>query len=256
MGAVTPLAANVEASWSRLLAGRSGIRRLPDDVVGDLPAKIGGVVPSADEDPDAGFDPDVILSAKDQRKVDRFIVFALAAAEEALAQAKWKPVLETDRLRTATIIASGVGGFPAITEAVRTVDLRGVRRLSPFTVPSFLVNLAAGHISIRHGFKGPLGAPVTACAAGIQAIGDAARLIRADEADIAVCGGTEACMNIVSLGGFAAARSLSTSFNHRPDEASGPFDKSRDGFVMGEGAGVLVIDALIHALARGATPLA
>lgn len=171
MGAVTPLAANVEASWSRLLAGRSGIRRLSDDVVGDLPAKIGGVVPSLEEDPDAGFDPDAILAAKDRRKVDRFILFALAAAEEALAQAKWKPALEAARLRTATIIASGVGGFPAITEAVRTVDLRGARRLSPFTVPSFLVNLAAGHISIRHGFKGPLGAPVTACAAGIQAIG-------------------------------------------------------------------------------------
>jgi 3-oxoacyl-[acyl-carrier-protein] synthase II len=256
MGAVTPLAASVEASWSRLLAGRSGLRKLPDDMVGDLPAKIGGVVPSVEEDPEAGFDPDVILAPKDQRRVDRFIVFALAAADEALAQAGWAPVSETDRLRTATIIASGVGGFPAITEAVRTVDQRGVRRLSPFTVPSFLVNLAAGHVSIRHGFKGPLGAPVTACAAGIQAIGDAARLIRADEADIAVCGGTEACMNVVSLGGFAAARSLSTSFNHRPDEASRPFDISRDGFVMGEGAGILVIEELGHALARGAKPLA
>ncbi|TGV64100.1 beta-ketoacyl-[acyl-carrier-protein] synthase II, partial [Mesorhizobium sp. M00.F.Ca.ET.149.01.1.1] len=170
--------------------------------------------------------------------------------------ARWKPGSESDRVRTATIIASGVGGFPAITEAVRTVDQRGVRRLSPFTVPSFLVNLAAGHISIRYGFKGQIGAPVTACAAGIQAIGDAARIIRADEADIAVCGGTEACMNVVSLGGFAAARSLSTSFNHRPDQASRPFDMSRDGFVMGEGAGILVIEELSHALARGATPLA
>ena len=256
MGAVTPLAADVETSWSRLLAGRSGIRGLPDDMVGDLPAKIGGVVPSLEEDPEAGFDPNSFLAAKDQRKVDRFILFALAAAEEAIAQAGWKPVSENDRVRTATIIASGVGGFPAITEAVRTVDQRGVRRLSPFTVPSFLVNLAAGHISIRYGFKGQLGAPVTACAAGIQAIGDAARIIRADEADIAVCGGTEACMNIVSLGGFAAARSLSTSFNHRPDQASRPFDMSRDGFVMGEGAGILVIEELNHALARGAKPLA
>jgi 3-oxoacyl-[acyl-carrier-protein] synthase II len=158
LGAVTPLAAGVEASWSRLLAGRSGIRRLPDDVVGHLPAKVGGAVPSLEEDPDAGFDPDAVLPPKDQRKVDRFILFSLAAAEEALAQAKWKPALETDRLRTATIIASWIGGFPAITEAVRTVDRRGVRRLSPFTVPSFLVNLAAGHISIRYGFKGPLGA--------------------------------------------------------------------------------------------------
>ena len=154
------------------------------------------------------------MSPKDQRKVDRFILFALAAADEALAQANWKPASEMKACQsTATIIASGIGGFPAMTEAVRTVDRRGARRLSPFTVPSFLVNLAAGHVSIRHGFKGPLGAPVTACAAGVQAIGDAARLIRASEADIAVCGGTEACMNIVSLGCFAAARSLSTGFN-------------------------------------------
>ncbi|MER9565412.1 beta-ketoacyl-ACP synthase II [Mesorhizobium sp. M0571] len=256
MGAVTPLAANVEASWSRLLAGRSGLRKLPDDMVGELPAKIGGVVPSMEEDPEAGFDPDTILAPKEQRRADRFILFALAAAEEALSQAGWKPVSDDDRARTATIIASGVGGFPAITEAVRTVDQRGVRRLSPFTVPSFLVNMAAGQISIRYGFKGPLGAPVTACAAGIQAIGDAARLIRANEADIAVCGGTEACMNAVSLGGFAAARSLSTSFNHRPDQASRPFDMLRDGFIVGEGAGILVVEALSHALARGAKPLA
>jgi len=241
MGAVSPLGANVDISWSRLLAGQSGIRRLTDDVVGDLPAKVGGVVPSLAEDPEGGFDPDRIIAPKDQRKVDRFIIFALAAAEEALVQANWKPVSNEDRLRTATIIASGIGGFPAITEAVRTVDQRGVRRLSPFTIPSFLVNLAAGQVSIRHGFKGPLGAPVTACAAGVQAIGDAARLIRSNEADIAVCGGTEACMNIVSLGGFAAARSLSTGFNETPTKASRPFDTARDGFVMGEGAGVLVI---------------
>lgn len=256
MGAVSPLGKNVGISWSRLLAGQSGIRRLGDDVVGELPSKIGGVVPSIIEDPEGGFDPDTIMAPKDQRKVDRFIIFALAAAEEALAQANWKPASNEDRLRTATIIASGIGGFPAITEAVRTVDQRGVRRLSPFTIPSFLVNLAAGQVSIRHGFKGPLGAPVTACAAGVQAIGDAARLIRANEADIALCGGTEACMNIVSLGGFAAARSLSTCFNETPSQASRPFDTSRDGFVMGEGAGMLVIEALSHALARGATPLA
>ncbi|RFB76686.1 beta-ketoacyl-ACP synthase II [Methylovirgula sp. 4M-Z18] len=256
MGAVTPLAANAETSWSRLLEGQSGIRKLSDQVVGDLPTKVGGVVPSAQEDPEAGFNPDAVMAPKDQRKVDRFILFALAAAEEALAQANWKPVTETERLRTATIIASGIGGFPAITEAVRAVDSRGVRRLSPFTIPSFLVNLAAGHISIRHGFKGPLGAPVTACAAGIQAIGDATRLIRAGEVDIAIAGGTEACMNIVSLGGFAAARSLSTGFNDTPSHASRPFDKARDGFVMGEGAGVLVIEELSHALARGAKPIA
>jgi 3-oxoacyl-[acyl-carrier-protein] synthase II len=256
MGAVSPLGANVTSSWTRLLAGKSGIRRLPEEVVGDLPAKVGGVVPGIAEDPEAGFDPDRVLPPKDQRKVDRFILFALAAAEEALAQARWKPISEDDRIRMATIVASGVGGFPAITEAVRTVDEKGPRRLSPFAIPSFLVNLAAGHVSIRFGLKGPLGAPVTACAAGVQAIGDAARLIRANEADIAVCGGTEACMNIVSLGGFAAARSLSTGFNDTPELASRPFDMHRDGFVMGEGAGVLVIESLSHALARGAQPLA
>ncbi|KSV89592.1 3-oxoacyl-ACP synthase [Sinorhizobium sp. GL28] len=256
MGAVSPLGANVSSSWTRLLAGKSGIRRLPDEVVGDLPAKVGGVVPFLEEDAEVGFDPDSVLPPKDQRKVDRFILFALAAADEALAQARWKPVSEEDRLRTATIIASGIGGFPAITDAVRTVDQKGPRRLSPFTIPSFLVNLAAGQVSIRHGLKGPLGAPVTACAAGVQAIGDAARMIRANEADIAVCGGTEACINTVSLGGFAAARALSTGFNDTPALASRPFDMMRDGFVMGEGAGVLVIESLSHALARGAEPLA
>lgn len=256
MGAVSPLGAGVQSSWTRLLAGRSGLSRLPDEIVGELPAKVGGIVPIKSEDPEAGFDADSVLPPKDQRKVDRFILFALAAADEALAQAGWKPVSEEDRQRTATIIASGVGGFPAIAEAVRTSDQRGPRRLSPFTIPSFLVNLAAGQVSIRHNLKGALGAPVTACAAGVQAIGDAARMIRANEADIAVCGGTEACISSVSLGGFAAARALSTGFPDNPTAASRPFDMMRDGFVMGEGAGILVIEALSHALARGARPLA
>lgn len=256
MGAVSPLAANMEASWSRLLAGQSGIKRLPEEVVADLPVKIAGTIPSLADDADAGFDPDSVLSQKEQRKVDRFILLAIAAAEEALRQSGWSAKTEEERLRTATVIASGIGGFPAIAEAVRTVDQRGPRRLSPFTVPSFLVNLAAGQISIRHGFQGPIGAPVTACAAGVQAIGDAARLIRNHEADVAVCGGAEACINTVSLGGFAAARSLSTSFNDTPDLASRPFDADHEGFVMGEGAGILVIESLSHALARGATPIA
>lgn len=254
MGAVTPLAANVETSWARLLSGRSGVRRLPQDIT-DLPA-IGGMVPSLAEDPEAGFDLDVVLAPKEQRKVDRFILFALAAAQEAIAQADWHPTTEAERLRTSTVIASGVGGFGAIAQAVRIVDQQGTRRLSPFTVPSFLVNLAAGHVSIRHGFKGPIGAPVTACAAGIQAIGDAARLIRSGEADVALCGGAEACIHSVSLGGFAAARTLSTRFVDTPRLGSRPFDVARDGFVMGEGAGLLVIEALDHAVSRGARPLA
>lgn len=256
MGAVSPLGATLPAIWARLLAGQSGIRALPGDAFAALPARIGGVVPTVEEDPEAGFDPDAAMDPKDSRRVDRFILFAVTAAEEALRQAGWHPATEAEQLCTATVIASGVGGFPAITEAVRTVDQRGARRLSPFTVPSFLVNLAAWQVSIRHGFKGPIGAPVTACAAGVQAIGDAARLIRAGEADIAVCGGTEACINEVSFGGFAAARSLSTGFNDRPTLASRPFDTARDGFVMGEGAGILVIEALDHAMARGALPLA
>ncbi|MGO1080306.1 beta-ketoacyl-ACP synthase II [Inquilinus sp. CA228] len=256
MGAVSPLANGVEASWRRLLAGRSGLRRLPEEMVVDLAAKVGGVVPSIAEDPEAGFDPDAAVPPKDQKKMDRFIQFAMAAAEEAVAQSGWRPTDERARQRTATVIASGVGGFPSIVEAVRTVDQRGVRRLSPFTVPAFLVNLAAGQVSIRHGFKGPLGAPVTACAAGVQGIGDAARMIRAGEVDVALCGGTEACIDRVSLGGFAAARALSTGFTETPERASRPFDQARDGFVMGEGAGLMVIEALDHALARGARPIA
>lgn len=256
MGAVTPLGCGVEQIWQRLLAGQSGIRRLPEALVGDLPISIGGQVPDRLEDPQAGFDPDAVLAPKEQRKMDRFILFALAAAQEALAQAGWTPQTAEAQERTATIIATGVGGFPAIADAVRTTDSKGPRRLSPFTIPSFLSNMAAGHVSIQYGFKGPLGTPVTACAAGVQAIGDAARMIRAGEIDVAVCGGAEATIHRVSLAGFAAARALSSDFNDTPERASRPFDQARDGFVMGEGAGLLVIEELEHALARGATPIA
>jgi 3-oxoacyl-[acyl-carrier-protein] synthase II len=255
MGAVSPLGCGVEAIWSRLILGRSGLRALPASISADLAARVAGIVPDKAEDADAGFDPDAVVARKDQRKMDRFILFAMVAAAEAIAQAGWTPADAQSLERTATIIASGIGGFPAIAEAVRTTDQRGIRRLSPFTVPSFLVNLAAGHISIRYGYQGPIGAPVTACAASVQAIGDAARLIRAGEADIAICGGAEACIDLVSLGGFAAARALSTDFNDTPTRASRPFDRDRDGFVMGEGAGILVIEELQHALARGAKPI-
>ncbi|MBX8565412.1 beta-ketoacyl-ACP synthase II [Pseudomonas cichorii] len=256
VGIVGPLGCGVEAVWERLLAGQSGIRNLAQDITEGTGVAVGGQVPSLEEDAIAGYDPDRLISAKDRKKMDRFIEFALVAAHEALEQANWHPVDEDAQQRTATIIASGVGGFGVIAEAVRTTDARGPRRLSPFTAPSFLANMAAGHISIKHGFKGPLGAPVTACAAGVQAIGDAVRLIRSGEADIAVCGGTEAAIDRVTLGCFAAARALSTGFAERPQEASRPFDRDRDGFVMAEGAGILVIESLEHALARGATPLA
>lgn len=256
MGLVSPLGSDVEIVWQRLLAGRSGLRNLPDAVVADLPTRVGGSVPTVEEDAEAGFDPDRATPPKEQKKMDRFILFAMEAARQALEQAGWHPADCESQERTATIIGSGVGGFGAIADAVRTTDSRGPRRLSPFTIPSFLVNLAAGHVSIQHGLKGPLGAPVTACAAGVQAIGDAARLIRSGEADIAVCGGAEACIDRVSLAGFAAARALSSGYNDTPERASRPFDSGRDGFVMGEGAGLLVIESLEHALARGAQPLA
>lgn len=256
MGAVSPLGCGVETNWSRLIAGKSGLRQLSDNVVGELSSKVAGVVPDLAEDAEAGFDPDRAVPRKDQKKMDRFILFALLAAEEAVKQAGWEPEDTRARERTATVIGSGIGGFPAIAESVRLADSRGVRRLSPFTVPSFLVNLAAGQVSIKHGFKGPLGAPVTACAAGVQAIGDAARLIRANEADVAIAGGAEACIERTALGGFAAARALSSGFNDTPQRASRPFDRDRDGFVMGEGSGLLVLEEREHALARGATIIA
>ncbi|BCG25638.1 3-oxoacyl-[acyl-carrier-protein] synthase 2 [Pseudomonas tohonis] len=256
MGLVSPLGCGVETAWQRLLAGRSGLRALPEDTVRDLATKVGGSVPTREEDPEGGFDPDSAAAPKEQKKMDRFILFALAAADEALQQAGWVADSDEKKARTATVIGSGIGGFGAIADAVRTTDSRGPRRLSPFTIPSFLVNLAAGHVSIRHGFQGPIGAPVTACAASVQAIGDAARMIRSGEVDIALCGGAEASIDRVALAGFAAARALSTDFNEHPEQASRPFDSRRDGFVMGEGAGMLVIESLDHALARGATPIA
>lgn len=256
MGIVSPLGCGVSHVWQTLLQGKSGISRLDEQIVEDIACKVAGRVPSIEDDPLHGFDPSVAIPSKERKKMDRFIEFAMVAAQEALSQADWFPEDQTQKDRTATVIATGIGGFNEIANAVRITDTRGPRRLSPFTIPSFLANLAAGHVSIAHGFRGPIGAPVTACAAGAQAIGDAARMIRAGEADIALCGGSEAAIHRVSLGGFAAAKALSSRFNDHPEAASRPFDRDRDGFVMGEGAGIVVIESLEHALARGATPLA
>jgi 3-oxoacyl-[acyl-carrier-protein] synthase II len=255
-GLVTPLGCGVEHVWRRLLAGRSGIRRLPDALVADIATKIAGIIPSKAEDPEAGYDSAEAVSLKEKRQMDRFIQLAITAANEAITQAAWFPSTDEQRDSTATIVASGIGGFQTMMQATRTTDTRGVRKLSPFTVPAFLVNLASGQISIRHGFRGPIGAPVTACAASIQALGDAARLIRNGEAEIALCGGSESCIERVSLGSFGAAHVLSTGFNDTPEQASRPFDTQRDGFVLSEGAAMLVVEALDHARARGAQPLA
>ncbi|WP_026603584.1 beta-ketoacyl-ACP synthase II [Methylomonas sp. 11b] len=256
MGIVSPLGCGVETTWNRLISGHSGVRKLCEDFTESLPVTVAGIVPTKDEDNEAGFYPDSVAPPNERRKMDRFILFALAAASEAILQAGWMPDDEYSRERTATIVGSGIGGFPAIANAVRTTDRRGVQRLSPFSIPSFIANMAASHVSIRYGYKGPLGAPVTACAAGVQAIGDAVRLIRCGEADVAICGGAEACIDLVSLGSFSAARALSTAFNHSLTTASRPFDSARDGFVMAEGAGMLVIETLDHALARGAKLIA
>ena len=255
MGVVSPLGTGVETVWSRLIAGQSGIVRNTRFDVTNFTAKIAGLVPTKETDPQ-GFDPLVAIDPKDIKKMDLFIQYGLVAAQEALNQSGWVADTPEKQAATATIIGTGVGGSPVMAEAVETIIEKGPRRLSPFTVPAFLANLAAGWISIRHGFKGPIGAPVTACAASGQAIGDGMRLILTGEADVAVVGGAEGSIDPISVGGFGAARALATAFNDDPQAASRPFDRKRDGFVLAEGAAVLVIERLSHAEARGATPLA
>jgi 3-oxoacyl-[acyl-carrier-protein] synthase II len=249
MGAVSPLGIGVDANWRALMEGKSGIVMNDRFDVTEFGAKIAGLVPKE-------FDPTTAVDPKDIKKMDLFIQYGLVAAAEALAQSGWVADTADKRAVTATIIGSGVGGSPVMADAVDTIRDKGPRRLSPFTVPSFLANLAAGWISIKYGFKGPIGAPVTACAASAQAIGDGMRLIRTGEADVVVCGGAEGSVDPISIGGFAASRALNTSFNDRPTEASRPFDKGHAGFVLAEGAAVVVIERLSHALARGAKPLA
>jgi 3-oxoacyl-[acyl-carrier-protein] synthase II len=254
MGAVSPLGVGVDANWQALMAGRSGIVTNTRFDTTAFACKIAGLVPGK-EQPD-GFDPTAVIDPKDIKKMDLFIQYGLGAAAEALAQSGWVADTPEKQAVTGTIIGSGVGGSPVMAEAVNTINDKGPRRLSPFTVPSFLANLAAGWISIKYGFKGPIGAPVTACAASAQAIGDAMRLIRTGEAEVMVCGGAEGSVDPISIGGFAASRALDTSHNDTPTEASRPFDKGHAGFVLSEGAAVIVIEKLSHALARGAKPLA
>ncbi len=255
LGAVSPLGAGVAANWKRLVAGHTGIRANARFDTEGWKCRIAGLVPSQKEDSE-GFDPESAMEPRELRKTDLFIHYAMAAALEALDNANWHPENTEERLRTATIVGTGVGGVPAITAANDVIRSAGVRRLSPFVVPSFLPNLAAGQIAIRFGFHGPAGSPTTACAASAQAIGDAMRLIRSGEADIALCGGTEGCVDPVAIGGFTAARALSFNFNDEPHRASRPFDADHDGFVLSEGAAMLVIERLSHAKRRGARPLA
>ncbi|HWU19543.1 MAG TPA: beta-ketoacyl-ACP synthase II [Devosia sp.] len=255
MGAVSPMGVGVETLWTRLLAGESGIVRNDRFDTTGFTSGIAGLVPSKADVPH-GFNAADFVDAKEIKKMDLFIQYGIGAAAEALDQAGWHPTSPEDQAATATIIASGVGGSPVMAKAVEIIQEKGPRRLSPFTVPSFLANLAAGWISILHGFKGPIGAPVTACAASAQAIGDGMRLIMTGEAEVAVVGGAEGSVDPISIGGFGASRALTSSHNDEPHLASRPFDKGHDGFVLSEGAAVLVIEKLSHAKARGATPLA
>lgn len=250
LGMVTPLGCGVEASWSGILAGASAAKRIETFDVSDIAAKIACIIPRG-EGPSA-FRPDEWMDPKDQRKVDEFIIFAMAAARQALDDAGWHPSSYDDQAATGVIVGSGIGGLTGINETALLLAEKGPRRVSPFFIPGRLINLASGYISIAHGLKGPNHSVVTACSTGAHAIGDGARMIALGDADVMVAGGTESPISRLSMAGFAACRALSTAFNDDPTRASRPYDKDRDGFVMGEGAGVVVLEELEHARARGA----
>jgi 3-oxoacyl-[acyl-carrier-protein] synthase II len=251
IGLVTPLGIGADHVWRRLLNGESGIGAIQSFDVSDLPAKIAGQVPRG-ETAEGRFNVDDWVPPKDQRKMDTFILFAMGAAIQAIEDSGWRPADQESRERTGVMIGSGIGGLPSIAETAVILHERGPRRVSPFFIPASLINLASGNLSIRYGFTGPNHAVVTACSTGAHAIGDAARLIMLDDADVMVCGGTEAATCRIGLAGFAAARALSTAFNDEPTRASRPWDKDRDGFVMGEGSGIVVLEELEHAKKRGA----
>jgi 3-oxoacyl-[acyl-carrier-protein] synthase II len=250
LGMVSPLGCGVEATWQRILKGESGARRIDMFDVSDLSSQIACIIPRGDGTNDT-FNPDHWMDPKDQRKVDDFIVYAMCAAKQALDDAGWHPSTEEECCATGTMIGSGIGGLSGIADAAVLVKERGPRRLSPFFIPGRLINLASGYVSIEHGLKGPNHSVVTACSTGAHAIGDASRLIALGDADVMVAGGTESPISRLAMAGFCALRALSTGYNDYPTKASRPYDKGRDGFVMGEGAGVLVLEDYEHAKARG-----
>jgi len=258
IGLVTPVGWGREISWKNILAGRSGAGRISTFDTTDFACQIACEVPRVDgrggggPDVEGSFDPDQVMSAKDRRRIDDFILYAVAAADEAVRDSGWAPQDEAGRDRTGVIIGSGIGGLATIEATALELRDKGPRRVSPFFIPSSLINLASGNVSIRHGFKGPNHSIVTACATGAHAVGDASRLIQAGDADVMIAGGAEAAVCPLGIAGFVACRALTTSFNDTPERASRPYDKDRDGFVMGEGAGILVVEAYDHAVARGA----
>lgn len=251
MGLVTPLGVGVEPVWNALVASKSGLSTITKFDVSDLPCKVAGQVPRGTGAQD--FNADLVMEPKEQRKVDEFILFAMGAAQEAIAQSGWKPETEEQQCRTGVMIGSGIGGLPMIEKSAIILHEQGPRRISPFFIPASLINLASGQVSIKYGFKGPNHSVVTACSTGAHAIGDAARLIQFGDADVMIAGSAEATISRLGIAGFAAARALSTSYNDTPEKASRPWDQGRDGFVMGEGAGIVVLEEYEHAKARGAT---
>jgi 3-oxoacyl-[acyl-carrier-protein] synthase II len=251
MGMVSPLANGVEETWVRLIAGESSAARITRFDPSELTCQIACEIKRGDGS-NGTFNPDQWMEPKEQRKVDDFIIYSMAAATQALSDAGWAPKTYEEQTRTGVMIGSGIGGLGGINEGSLLMEARGPRRLSPFFIPGRLINLAGGYVSITHGLKGPNHAVVTACSTGAHAIGDAARIVALGDADVMVAGGTESAINKLGIAGFCACRALSTGFNDEPERASRPYDKDRDGFVMGEGAGVIVVEALEHALARGA----
>src|SRR5436190_10869531 len=252
MGMVTPLGCGVEHTWARLIAGESGAKAIDTFDVSDITCKIAGVIPIGDGS-NGTYNPDRWMEPKEQRKVDKFIVYAMCAAKQALEHSGWKPSTPDEQFATGVMIGAGIGGVEGIAETAITLHERGPRRVSPFFIPGRIINMASGYVSIEHGLKGPNSAVVTACSTGSHAIGDAGRMIALGDADVMVAGGTESPVNRISLAGFAAVRALTTGFNDTPTKASRPYDRDRDGFLMGEGAGVVVLEEYEHAKARGAT---
>lgn len=254
IGLVTPLGDGAKSSWDGILASQSGIKAIEHFETSDLAAKIAGVIPRGETTIKGQgiFNPNLYMEPKDQRKVDDFILYGVAAAEQAIEDSGWMPESEEDRCRTGVMIGSGIGGLAEIHKTGSILDNSGPRRVSPFFIPASLINLVSGHVSIRHGFKGPNHAVVTACATGAHAIGDASRLIMFGDADVMVAGGSEGAVCRLAMAGFASARALSTSYNETPTKASRPWDEGRDGFVMGEGAGIVVLEEYEHAKKRGA----
>ena len=251
LGMVTPLGVGVDHNWSQILAGRTGIGRITNFEVHDIACQIAGQVPGADME--GGLDLDAFIDPREQRRQDRFIQLGVVAAQLAVEDSGWMPEDREAQNRTGVMIGSGIGGLDTIVQTDQLMNERGTRRISPFFIPSALINLVSGHVSIKYGFRGPNHAVVTACSTGAHAIGDAARMVALDDADVMVAGGAEAAVCRIGMAGFAAARALSTGYNDSPERGSRPWDKGRDGFVMGEGAGIVVLEELEHARARGAT---